>query len=162
MQQLGYSVGLVVPGRVERCVGQPEVGAQVDHVAHPSEQFRNECLGGAVGQAQEHHVTAVEGSGVGLCVCQVGVLGGQAGVQVGHGGTGLGVACGHHHVKGGVGGTDPQQLVNPEAPSIPTLVIRGSYNVLHGHPTCWLDPISGRFHHYLAGHLAVGDVLKRP
>ena len=101
---------LVVPQRVEPRVAQPEVGGQVDHVSDPPEQVRNEGLGGAVGQAQEHDVAAVHDRGVGLCVGEVRVLGGQAGVKVGDSRSGLGVAGRHHDLEVGMAGAEPQQF----------------------------------------------------
>ena len=60
VQQLRTGVGLAVPRRVERGVLEPEVGGEVHDVRHPLHERRHQRLGGAVRQATEDEVDAVE------------------------------------------------------------------------------------------------------
>ena len=101
---------LAVPLRVQGGVVQPEVGGQVDDVPDLAHQLGHDGLAGAVGQAEEHEVESGHLGAVVGGEDEVGVGGGQARVQVGGPGAGLGVAGGQHDLELGVAGGQPQQL----------------------------------------------------
>ena len=101
---------LAVPPGVEGGVAQPEVGGQVDDAPDAAAELGHHVLGRAVGQAEEHEVEAVAAVGVVLLERQVGVAGGQAGIEVGDTAAGLGVARGQAHVEVRVLGAEAEQL----------------------------------------------------
>ena len=78
-------------------------------------QAGHQVLGGAVGQAQEHQVEAGGTLGVDRLEAQVRVGAGQAGVELGHGRSRLGVAGGELDPELGVGRAEAQQLGPGEA-----------------------------------------------
>ena len=109
-QQLGAVVLLAVPGGVQRRVLEAEVGGQVDQPLHPAPELGDEALGRPVGQAQEDQVEAGRRLDVDRLEAKPGVGGGQAGIQLGDRGTGLGVARGQHDLEIGVLGAEAEQF----------------------------------------------------
>ncbi len=102
---VGIQVGIV----------QAEVGGQVDDPLHLAPKLGHDALRGAVGQAEEAQVEALGRAGLVGGEDQVGIVGGQARVQVGHPGAGLGVARGQLDLQVGMAGAEPQQLGAGEA-----------------------------------------------
>ena len=104
---VGYSAGVL----------EAEVGAEVDHEAVRGEQVGHQLLGRAVGQPAEHDVEVVASATPGSrrLEHEVGIGDGQARVQVGDAGAGLGVPGGDDEVERRVLRAQPQQLGPGEA-----------------------------------------------
>ena len=90
--------------------GQPEVGAEVDHVTDGVDEIPRDRLRLAVGQAEEHEVEAGEVGRGDLLVGQAVVGDGQRRVEVADGGAGVGVGGDHGDLDLGVAGEEAQQL----------------------------------------------------
>ena len=80
---------LAVPPLVGRCVGQPEVGSEVDDFRPGSQHLGHEGLGGAVRQPEEHSVDAFQQGGIPWHELLGPVGSGQARVEIADVGAGL-------------------------------------------------------------------------
>ena len=109
-EQLGRGVLLAVPVRVQAGIVQPEVGSQVDDVAHIAAQVADHALRGAVGQGAEGQVATGGRSRLVGHERSVAVGGRQARVQVGHGLPGHRLTRSHDRLQVGMGRADSQQL----------------------------------------------------
>ena len=83
-------------------------------MAHPVEELGHQSLGSPVWQAEEGDVASVSGGQIGRGVGQVGICGSEARIQIGNCRARLGVAGGHHDLKGRMRCAEPKQLSTGE------------------------------------------------
>ena len=109
LEQVGGGVPFPVPLLVVGD-GEPEVGAEVDHVADRVDQVTGERLGLAVREAQERQVEAREVVRGHLLVGHALVRGGQRRVEVADGGARVGVGGDEGDLDVGMAGEEPEEL----------------------------------------------------